>query len=73
MKVVSHDDQWVWIELEGKTIQLLRCIDRYTAHANGLGRGGNEVVQIWEDGRGLVIRLSRTTAPDSSWTAEKWV
>jgi hypothetical protein len=73
MKVVTHDGSLVQVEVEGKIIQLTRCVDRYTAHANGFGRGGNEVVQIWEDRDGLVIRVSRPVTPGADWTAQQWV
>jgi hypothetical protein len=73
MNVVSHEGQWVWVEVEGQRIQLLRCVDRYTAQANALGQRDSEAVQIWEDGQGLVVRLSRSHSPGSSWTAHKWV
>lgn len=73
MKVVTHDGSWVHVEMEGRVIQFIRCVDRYTAHANGLGAGANEVVQIWEDRDGTVIRLSRPVMPGAAWTAQRWV
>ncbi|UQN10122.1 hypothetical protein [Deinococcus sp. QL22] len=61
------------VEMEGHTIVLVRCLDRYIAHANGLKQGGGEQIEIWEDEEGTVIRLSRALTPGLAWTAQRWV
>lgn len=73
MHVVSHHSDGVVVESEGRTLRLVRCVDRYIAHANGLNQGGGERVEIWEDETGTVIRLSRALIPDAVWTAQLWV
>lgn len=73
MKVLTHTSEWVLVETEGQIIKLVRCLDRYIAYASGLGLYGGEMVQVWEDEQGTVIRLSRARTPEALWTAQMWV
>ncbi|UQN09493.1 hypothetical protein [Deinococcus sp. QL22] len=73
MKVLTHNGEQVLVETGDRVVTLVHCSDRYIAHDNALRMHGGEHVQVWEDERGTVIRLSQARTPGALWTAQAWV
>ncbi|UQN09507.1 hypothetical protein [Deinococcus sp. QL22] len=71
--MLGRDSNGVWVEFEGVPLQLTSCVDRYVAWSAGAFSQSHQLVEIWEDEVGHVIRLSKPLQLDAPWDAQAWI